>query len=470
MRSANYARAVLRGMAGVVSAAAMLLTGVVAANTASAAEESASTGASWSANKEFTDGLAAYRNYIQGNKAHYQQIWPDWNGSESLHDLGTKSISNGYEGTYSADGGLVDGSLNIQSYETTLQPGQRGELTIYTAGYGSGEPYVIAAHGDSTDAGAPEDYVRASFIGGVKNDNAQYLTGQSKGYSDFASFMTSSVPSGDMNYDPTAAVKGDCFAGAVWYVGSRSAATRAGAAGVGAVCGGDYVGEPDQMRSWFSFENTGSTPSHVVFSVMSTLADHKIAYKSYVFSDVSSSTAHSADIEWLKQAGITTGYDDGTFKPTANVNRQDMAAFLRRLAKSNNVSDATTWKPSAEDWSKFKDVNQSSPHAEDVLWLAHAGITTGYGDGTFQGGATVQRQDMAAFLRRLAKLAGKDGQVTGSKQFTDVNEKTPHAEDVAWLGASKISQGYPDGSFGVGQGVQRADMAAFLHRLDGILA
>lgn len=188
------------------------------------------------------------------------------------------------------------------------------------------------------------------------------------------------------------------------------------------------------------------------------------------FVDVDSSTSHASDIEWLASTGITTGFDDGTFKPTANVQRQDMAAFLRRLAKSNNVSDAATWKPSVADWSKFKDVNQSSPHAEDVLWLAHAGITTGYGDGTFQGGATVQRQDMAAFLRRLAKLAGKDGQVTGSKQFTDVNEKTPHAEDVAWLGASKISQGYPDGSFGVGQGVQRADMAAFLHRLDDILA
>ena len=70
-----------------------------------------------------------------------------------------------------------------------------------------------------------------------------------------------------------------------------------------------------------------------------------------------------------------------------------------------NVSDAATWKPSASDWKRFSDVTRAAPPAEDVLWLAQAGISTGFPNGTFAPYANVARCDMAAFLRRLAKLS-----------------------------------------------------------------
>lgn len=53
----------------------------------------------------------------------------------------------------------------------------------------------------------------------------------------------------------------------------------------------------------------------------------------------------------------------------------------------------------------------------------------------------------------------------GSSAFTDVSDSTAHHEDIAWLATNGITTGMPDGSFGVGQSVQRQDMAAFLHRL-----
>ena|SRR5665648_140343 len=37
------------------------------------------------------------------------------------------------------------------------------------------------------------------------------------------------------------------------------------------------------------------------------------------------------EIEWLASTGITTGWPDGTFHPSANVERQAMAAFLHRF-------------------------------------------------------------------------------------------------------------------------------------------
>ena len=199
------------------------------------------------------------------------------------------------------------------------------------------------------------------------------------------------------------------------------------------------------------------------------------------FTDVSGSTPHSQDILWLAGAGVSTGYanSDGSFRfeGMTVVYRQDMAAFLRREAKNRGVADAASWKPSAADWKRFRDVDRGTPHAEDILWLAHAGISEGWkekdGSSTFRGMAPVVRQDMAAFLKRLAAKAGKDGGVKPKTDFSDVTAATPHRADVQWLGGSGISQGYRnnDGSwrFEGMTSVYRQDMAAFIHRLDNHL-
>ena len=176
------------------------------------------------------------------------------------------------------------------------------------------------------------------------------------------------------------------------------------------------------------------------------------------FSDVSSATPHYEDIQWLSSSGITTGYSDGTFKPAVAVNRQDMAAFLYRLAGSPNYTP---------DWSNnpFSDVTPFSSHAKEIMWLNEAGITKGYPDGTFGGTRPVVRQDMAAFLHRLADYLHASAPSGQAKSFSDVSSGTPHAEDIAWLSKTGVTSGYPDGTFGGTRPVIRQDMAAFLHRM-----
>ena len=199
------------------------------------------------------------------------------------------------------------------------------------------------------------------------------------------------------------------------------------------------------------------------------------ATPSVSFRDVDASTPHADDIKWTASAGISTGWiePDGsrTFRGMDTVKRQDMAAFLRREAKRMGVGDADSWKPSASDWRAFRDVSKSTPHAEDVLWLAHAGVSEGWvepdGARTFRGMDSVKRQDMAAFMRRLAGLAGRGSSVE-PKGFSDVSDSTPHADDIRWLGGSGVSTGYPDGTYRGMVSVYRQDMAAFLHRLDSL--
>lgn len=180
------------------------------------------------------------------------------------------------------------------------------------------------------------------------------------------------------------------------------------------------------------------------------------------FSDVWDTTPHAEDINWMLWSGVSSGWvapDGGrAYRPEDTVVRADMAAFLYRLAGRPD------FEPSAQDMVRFSDVDVSTPHAREIWWLASTGVSTGYGDGTFRPYATVVRQDMAAFLYRLAGSPATNTPDQETR-FYDVSESTPHAHEIWWLAATGISTGYGDGSFqGMGT-VVRQDMAAFLHRM-----
>ncbi|MCC5952768.1 MAG: S-layer homology domain-containing protein, partial [Acidimicrobiia bacterium] len=99
-------------------------------------------------------------------------------------------------------------------------------------------------------------------------------------------------------------------------------------------------------------------------------------------------------IAWMIDNNITTGYPDGTFRPTANVTRQATAAFLWRTAGQPT--------PTTTPGTTFTDVGPSHPFADAIAWMIDNNITTGYPDGTFRPTANVTRQATAAFLWRAA--------------------------------------------------------------------
>lgn len=55
---------------------------------------------------------------------------------------------------------------------------------------------------------------------------------------------------------------------------------------------------------------------------------------SQIFSDVPITSQFAKEIKWLAQTQITTGYPNGTFRPTSSVNRDAMTAFLARYARN----------------------------------------------------------------------------------------------------------------------------------------
>jgi hypothetical protein len=105
-----------------------------------------------------------------------------------------------------------------------------------------------------------------------------------------------------------------------------------------------------------------------------------------------------ADVEWMAAEEISTGYEDGTFRPSAAVTRQAMSAFMYRLAGEPPFSPPGS--------PTFDDVGSGHPFFADVEWMAAEEISTGYEDGTFRPSAAVSRQAMSAFMRRLAQGPG----------------------------------------------------------------
>lgn len=182
------------------------------------------------------------------------------------------------------------------------------------------------------------------------------------------------------------------------------------------------------------------------------------------FDDVRLTHPFAADILWLADRGITTGFPDATFRPTLAVSRGAMAAFLYRVSASPAFTAPAT--------PTFVDVPASHQFFREIEWLASVGVTTGTtradGTVTFEAGASVSRQAMAAFLYRLAGSPAFTAPATPT--FTDVPSASPFFVAVEWLAAKGISTGttQADGTlvFEPRQPVSRGAMAAFLHRFD----
>jgi hypothetical protein len=121
------------------------------------------------------------------------------------------------------------------------------------------------------------------------------------------------------------------------------------------------------------------------------------------FTDVSPAHPFYDEIEWMAETGLSTGYDDETFRPSNAVNRQQAAAFLHRIAGEPAVPE---WAPS------FSDVSPSHPFVGPIEWMAARRLTNPYPDGTFRPGTALNRGQLSTFLYRLASTEPAWGDVT----------------------------------------------------------
>lgn len=111
------------------------------------------------------------------------------------------------------------------------------------------------------------------------------------------------------------------------------------------------------------------------------------------FSDVPKTHRYYNEISAIANANIVGGHSDGTFNPTGQMTRSQMAMIL---VKAYNLE--------GESAQKFIDVSPQHGAYKQIHILANHGITTGNEKGEFMPGQPVNRAQFSAFLyRSIAK-------------------------------------------------------------------
>lgn len=139
------------------------------------------------------------------------------------------------------------------------------------------------------------------------------------------------------------------------------------------------------------------------------------AYLSY--RDMRYGDLFSNAVAWASQEGVSGGYPDGTFRPTANVSRSEFATFIYRLSNRSFSSPRGA---------EFSDISSSAFYFNAVNWMRCYGISGGYGDGSFKPAQSITRGEMSAMLHRYHTLSAQgalSGGCTTSAPKAPVNSK-----------------------------------------------
>lgn len=115
------------------------------------------------------------------------------------------------------------------------------------------------------------------------------------------------------------------------------------------------------------------------------------------FSDVSPGSTHGAAIYKLRNLGIIQGYEDGRFRPTSPVTRDQTARYIVNMIEWLRVEIDSNNNPMPTSGVRFPDVT-SSQYAQDIDKLATPGVASGFPDGTFRPRTPVTRGQMARFI------------------------------------------------------------------------
>lgn len=132
------------------------------------------------------------------------------------------------------------------------------------------------------------------------------------------------------------------------------------------------------------------------------------------------------------------------------------------VAKKYANDNAITFKETGT----FPDVKPGTWYYEPVEYVAEMGYMSGYSNGYFGPGDMLKRQD---FVVILARLAGKNLSDYSTAQigFSDVNKSAYYAPSVAWAVKEGVVKGYANGKFGVGNNINREEVATLLYRFKG---
>lgn len=120
------------------------------------------------------------------------------------------------------------------------------------------------------------------------------------------------------------------------------------------------------------------------------------------FSDVPSNAYYANAVAWAAENGITSGFEDGTFRPQTGLSREQMAALFMKYAEATGVDTSVR-----ADISSYTDINPNSWSYDALSWAKAVGLLSGVSDTTMAPQATATRAQIAAVLQRYCETVAK---------------------------------------------------------------
>ena len=179
------------------------------------------------------------------------------------------------------------------------------------------------------------------------------------------------------------------------------------------------------------------------------------------FEDVAPGAWYESAVRYAYFHNIMEGMRETEFAPATALTRAMAAQILYNLEGQPDLSDENLGYP-------YEDVDAQAWYGNAVYWARIAGVATGYGDGTFQPGDSITRQEVAQMLYNYAKYKGYDLTAEGDlAQFPDSESVADWAEAaMRWANGNELINGHDDGTIDAAGIGTRAQAASILMKFD----
>lgn len=183
------------------------------------------------------------------------------------------------------------------------------------------------------------------------------------------------------------------------------------------------------------------------------------------FEDVAPGAWYEEAVRYAYFHNIMEGMRETEFAPATALTRAMAVQILYNLEGQPDLSSENLGYP-------YEDVDAQAWHGNAVYWARITGVATGYGDGTFQPGDSITRQEFAQMLYNYAKYKGYDLTAEGDlAQFPDSESVADWAEAaMRWANGNQLINGHDDGTIDAAGIGTRAQAASILMQFDQNLA
>lgn len=185
-----------------------------------------------------------------------------------------------------------------------------------------------------------------------------------------------------------------------------------------------------------------------------------------IYPDTKDNWARDA-IQAMTQAGYLSGYADNTFKPSAQITREQAAAIYGKVLQHNLNEQELAEIATKESSTSYSDVEADRWSSSAIKLVSAAGVMDGTSKTAFTPSKTMDREQFVASAASLAKKLNLSTPVKAEKvTFKDeASISSAYLADIQYMAQRGIVASGATENFNPKQPVTRAQAATILNRM-----